>query len=72
MQLRSLVRDLAIEHHAGPADARITGVVEDSRRVAPGNLFVARAGGATDGRRFVEDAAARGAAAWSPATASRW
>ncbi len=41
----------------------ITGIQEDSRRVAPGNLFVARAGTKTDGARYIADAAAAGAVA---------
>ena len=41
----------------------ITQVTADSRQVHPGALFVAMAGGAVDGHRFIGDAAARGAAA---------
>ena len=41
----------------------IAGVCEDSRRIRPGELFVARAGTKTDGARFLTDAQARGAAA---------
>jgi UDP-N-acetylmuramoyl-L-alanyl-D-glutamate--2,6-diaminopimelate ligase len=47
----------------GVPDVVITGIQEDSRRIQPGNLFVARAGTKTDGARFIADAAARGAAA---------
>ncbi len=38
-------------------------VVESSREVAPGGLFVARAGRTTDGHRYIPDAIAAGAAA---------
>ena len=38
-------------------------VVESSREVAPGGLFVARAGRITDGHRYIPDAIAAGAAA---------
>lgn len=41
----------------------ITGLAIDSRRVEPGNLFIARRGGSVDGHRFIPDALARGAAA---------
>jgi UDP-N-acetylmuramoyl-tripeptide--D-alanyl-D-alanine ligase len=43
------------------APAAVTGVTTDSRTAAPGDLFVALRGTTTDGHRFVEDAAARGA-----------
>jgi UDP-N-acetylmuramoyl-L-alanyl-D-glutamate--2,6-diaminopimelate ligase len=41
----------------------ITGVTCDSRRVEPGFVFAAFPGSATDGRRFIDDAVARGASA---------
>jgi UDP-N-acetylmuramoyl-L-alanyl-D-glutamate--2,6-diaminopimelate ligase len=41
----------------------VTAVQEDSRRVTPGSLFVARGGTKTDGRQFAADAALKGAAA---------
>ncbi|HZU76131.1 MAG TPA: UDP-N-acetylmuramoyl-L-alanyl-D-glutamate--2,6-diaminopimelate ligase, partial [Dehalococcoidia bacterium] len=47
----------------GDADAAVTGVVYDSRRVQVGNLFVAIQGFHVDGARFVPDALARGACA---------
>lgn len=49
-----------------PADAEhiaITGITDDSRRVQPGNLFVAYAGVEADGHAFIPDALRRGAAA---------
>ncbi len=44
-------------------DISITGIEEDSRRVKPGDLFVARAGTKTHGAKYLADAAAKGAAA---------
>src|SRR4051812_44709448 len=48
---------------SGIPDLDITGVCEDSRRVKPGCLFVARPGTKTDGPRYVVDATAAGAVA---------
>jgi UDP-N-acetylmuramoyl-L-alanyl-D-glutamate--2,6-diaminopimelate ligase len=45
------------------ADPQITGLTEDSRRVAPGMVFVAVPGSALDGHAFVEEAVSRGAVA---------
>lgn len=42
-------------------DVRVTSITEDSRRVGPGSVFVARAGTRIDGAKFVDDAARRGA-----------
>lgn len=47
----------------GPANPEITGVTCDSRRVAPGFLFAAIPGTTNDGRDYIADALARGAAA---------
>lgn len=63
------VGDLARE--LGRVGARVFGdetisvrdVRQDSRRVEPGDLFVARPGGTLDGARFVKEATGRGAVA---------
>jgi len=47
----------------GAEQVTISGVTDDSRRVRPGNLFVAYAGVERDGHTFIPDALARGAAA---------
>ncbi len=41
----------------------ITGIVHDSRRIAPGDLFVAVPGFVVDGHDYIDDAVSRGAAA---------
>ncbi len=46
-----------------PADPSIRGVAVDSRRLRPGELFVALPGTQVDGHRFVADAIRKGAAA---------
>jgi len=48
---------------SGAPGSRVDGVTIDSRRVDPGQLFVAIAGPRFDGHDFVAEAAARGAAA---------
>jgi len=47
----------------GDADAAIVEVRDDSRQVGRGDLFIAVPGAAVDGRKFIGDAVARGAAA---------
>jgi UDP-N-acetylmuramoyl-L-alanyl-D-glutamate--2,6-diaminopimelate ligase len=47
----------------GTLDRPISGLVMDSRRVVPGNLFFALPGLRTDGLSFVDEAVSRGAAA---------
>lgn len=58
---------MAVERGAALADLlsrrHVTAVTSDSRSVTPGALFVALPGLHTDGRRFVDDAIARGAVA---------
>ena len=48
---------------SGDASTMVSDVRQDSRRVAPGDLFVARGGARFDGAAFVNDAVARGASA---------
>jgi UDP-N-acetylmuramoyl-L-alanyl-D-glutamate--2,6-diaminopimelate ligase len=47
----------------GDAEPEITGLEYDSRRVAPGCIFVAMRGGSTDGNRYLANAIQAGAAA---------
>ena len=64
MRLSELIHGLGVEVAGGFAgDPEITGVAHDSRTVEPGDLFVATVGQRFDGRAFVRDAVARGAAA---------
>ncbi|HVE80243.1 MAG TPA: Mur ligase family protein [Gemmatimonadaceae bacterium] len=59
MKLSALARALHAPLHGADADAR--GIAVDSRRVAPGDLFVALPGTRSDGTAYVGDAVARGA-----------
>jgi UDP-N-acetylmuramoyl-L-alanyl-D-glutamate--2,6-diaminopimelate ligase len=61
--LRSAATDVVPGAATAPHAALVTGVCMDSRRVREGDAFLAVPGRATDGRRFVADAVARGAAA---------
>ncbi len=62
MRLSELIHGLSVV--VEPAeDPEVLGIAHDSRRVEPGDLFVALAGQIQDGRTFVEEAEARGAAA---------
>src|SRR5690606_16774334 len=47
----------------GSLDRPISGLVMDSRRVVPGNLFFALPGLRTDGTSFIDEAVSRGAVA---------
>jgi UDP-N-acetylmuramoyl-L-alanyl-D-glutamate--2,6-diaminopimelate ligase len=64
MRLHDLIRRLdPALISSGLPDVDITGIQEDSRKIARGNLFVARSGTKTDGAKFIADAAALGAVA---------
>ena len=51
-----------------------TGVADDSRQVLPGDVFLAYPGDLADGRRYIDDALARGAVAvlWQPGGGFAW
>jgi UDP-N-acetylmuramoyl-L-alanyl-D-glutamate--2,6-diaminopimelate ligase len=61
MRLSELARGIGTDATDGDAD--ITGITEDSRRIAPGMLFVAVPGSSLDGHAYIAEAVARGAAA---------
>jgi len=61
--LAQLFVDFPFGRPAQLPDVPITGIAIDSRRVQPGNLFIARRGGSVDGHRFIPAAIERGAAA---------
>ncbi|MGD8175505.1 UDP-N-acetylmuramoyl-L-alanyl-D-glutamate--2,6-diaminopimelate ligase [Marinimicrobium sp. ARAG 43.8] len=47
----------------GGGDPQVSGLALDSRKVVPGDVFVALKGDVTDGRDYIEDAVANGAVA---------
>jgi UDP-N-acetylmuramoyl-L-alanyl-D-glutamate--2,6-diaminopimelate ligase len=61
--LSSLLRAVEGAVVSGSGDPQITGLAYDSRRVAPGHLFIAVRGEVTDGNLYIAQAAERGAAA---------
>jgi UDP-N-acetylmuramoyl-L-alanyl-D-glutamate--2,6-diaminopimelate ligase len=63
MQLVDLIQRLSAISIEGPVDREITGVRYDSRRVGPGNLFVAVRGACFDGHSFIEQSVEKGAVA---------
>ena len=62
MKLKDLLAGFA-DVPESAAGIEISGLQDDSRRVVPGDLFLARAGHADDGARYVDAAFAAGAAA---------
>jgi UDP-N-acetylmuramoyl-L-alanyl-D-glutamate--2,6-diaminopimelate ligase len=63
MKLNKLISALDEKEVSGPLDIEIQGIAYDSRRVAPGTLFVAIRGEHTDGHRFIASAVEKGAVA---------
>ena len=63
MKLSGLLPVLTDAVRDGAGDAELGGLASDSRRVQAGDLFVAYPGVGVDGRAYVRDAIARGAAA---------
>jgi len=64
LRLGDLLRELPTDSTlSGDGTVSVRGVHQDSRRVARGDLFVARKGAHADGARFIEAAIANGAAA---------
>lgn len=61
MRWSEILSQTATLDHVG--DTEISGVHYDSRRVLPGDLFVAMRGGSTDGNRFIASALSKGATA---------
>jgi UDP-N-acetylmuramoyl-L-alanyl-D-glutamate--2,6-diaminopimelate ligase len=63
MNLKMLIKDMKIENITGSADVEVAGIAYDSRKVKPGDVFVAAKGEKCDGYDFISDAAKKGAVA---------
>jgi len=62
MRLAQLIDGLGLAMVRGDGEAGVPDIADDSRRVTPGSLFIARAGAAgRDGTAFIADALKRGA-----------
>ncbi len=62
MKLKKLIQGCSLEVK-GSKEIEISGLCSDSRRTAPGNLFIAKKGGAFDGNEFIAQAIDSGASA---------
>jgi len=63
MKLKKLIKALPEVVIKGARDLEITGICNQSKRVAPGNLFIAKKGRRSDGAGFIPDALSAGASA---------
>ena len=64
MKLTEVLAGIGAEQQSGSrASLEVTGVAHDSRKVKPGDLFVAIPGATSDGANFVGDAKQKGAIA---------
>jgi len=63
MKLAALLDDPRLASEPALLERDIAGITSDSRKVAPGFVFAALPGSKADGRSFIADALARGAAA---------
>ena len=63
MKLSELLTGIKPTETAGSVDVNITGINIDSRRVVPGNMFIAMRGTQVDGHQFIPKAVELGAAA---------
>lgn len=63
MKLRKLLKNIPIKDVKGSKEIEISGICSNSKRVAPGNLFVAKRGFSIDGTKFIPEAISTGAVA---------
>jgi UDP-N-acetylmuramoyl-L-alanyl-D-glutamate--2,6-diaminopimelate ligase len=63
MKLKEIIKNITTIRIQGDSDREIRGICQDSREAGPGSLFICVKGAKLDGHRFLEQAAAAGAAA---------
>lgn len=63
MKLSEILKNVCLTEARGNLEKDITGVSIDSRKVRPGDLFVAVKGTLTDGHEYISKAIEKGAAA---------
>lgn len=63
MRLKRLLKDVPLTVYSGNKEIEITGITENSKLVAPGNLFIAKKGHLDDGSKYIEEAVKSGAVA---------
>ena len=63
MKLKQLIQGITFQAIRGSKEREIYGLSADSRRLAPGDLFIARRGLESDGAQFIQQAVQTGAVA---------
>ena len=63
MIFNELIKNIDVTHLLGSPECNITGLQFDSRKIQPGNVFVATRGSAADGHSFIDVAVSNGAVA---------
>ena len=61
MKLNKICNDIEFELVQGSVDTEVSDIIYDSRKVAPGTMFVCMVGAVTDGHKYIPDAAGKGA-----------
>ena len=60
MKLSKICKDIDYRPIKGSPDTEVTDIIYDSRKVAPGTMFVCMVGAVTDGHKYIPDAVAKG------------
>ncbi len=63
MKLKKILKDITVADIKGSKEVEISGIGSHSKRMAPGNLFIAKKGRTVDGSRFIHEAIEGGAVA---------